>query len=162
MPNNLGISDEEFERRFDDEIDFNKILNKPVFKTKEEEATYILEEIKKDICRLERHKDHEENVWRLSRLDKQIENLESLSFALRNDDGGWKKHTDTYWSRDVNGKRLDFWPSTRKFRINGKTYWGLPYKVIEEAKTNERRHLYAEKYKAAEEWERSLINQPEV
>lgn len=116
-----------------------------------------IEELKKEL-----YAEDDDNPWRSARLDEKIAHREALIEAAAKDDGKWTKHTDTYWSRDVNGKRLDFWPSTKKFRINDKTYWGLPYKLLEEAKTKERRYSYAEKYKAAEQWERSVVNQPEV
>lgn len=37
---------------------------------------------------------------------------------------GWTIHTDFHWSRDLNGKRLDYWPSRNKFQYNGKVMCG--------------------------------------
>ena len=37
---------------------------------------------------------------------------------------GWRQHTHYHWSREVNGKRLDFWPSKDKWAYEGKTYFG--------------------------------------
>lgn len=31
---------------------------------------------------------------------------------------GWIQHTEYHWSRTVNGKRLDYWPSRNKFQYN--------------------------------------------
>jgi hypothetical protein len=40
--------------------------------------------------------------------------------AKQDDDGRWVKHTDFHWSRVLNEKRLDYWPSKSKFMYNGK------------------------------------------
>jgi len=45
--------------------------------------------------------------------------------ALAKDDGGWTKHTEYHWSRMVNGERLDYWPSRKKFMFRGKVMRGL-------------------------------------
>lgn len=37
---------------------------------------------------------------------------------------GWVRHTPYHWAREVNGKRLDFWPSKDKWMYEGKTYCG--------------------------------------
>lgn len=37
---------------------------------------------------------------------------------------GWNKHTDFHWSRDLNGERLDYWPSRNKFMYQGKVMCG--------------------------------------
>lgn len=37
---------------------------------------------------------------------------------------GWKVHTAYHWSRTVDGKRLDYWPSTTRFQYDGKVYTG--------------------------------------
>lgn len=56
-----------------------------------------------------------------------------LREAKTADDGGWTKHTDYHWSRTVRGKRLDYWPSRKKWQYDGKVLRGLRgmYKVIE-------------------------------
>lgn len=36
----------------------------------------------------------------------------------------WTKHTKYHWARDLNGYRLDFWPSKRKFMYKGKVMTG--------------------------------------
>lgn len=52
----------------------------------------------------------------------QARNRYRLNTALNEDDGGWTKHTQHHWSRIVNDKRLDYWPSTSRFKYEGKTY----------------------------------------
>lgn len=37
---------------------------------------------------------------------------------------GWTEHSQWHWSRMLNGKRLDYWPSTQKFRYAGRTHQG--------------------------------------
>lgn len=39
-------------------------------------------------------------------------------------DEGWKKHTEYHWSRQLNGKRLDYWPSRNKFQYQGRVMVG--------------------------------------
>lgn len=43
------------------------------------------------------------------------------------DDGGWIKHTDWHWQRELNGKRLDYWPSRKKFMYEGQVMRGDVY-----------------------------------
>ena len=45
--------------------------------------------------------------------------------ATAKDDGKWTKHTQWHWSRDINGERLDYWPSRKKFQWRGKVMRGL-------------------------------------
>lgn len=40
------------------------------------------------------------------------------------DPAGWTQHTAYHWSRYVNGKKLDYWPSRRKFQYDGKVVSG--------------------------------------
>ena len=44
--------------------------------------------------------------------------------AVRQDDGGWTKHTQHHWSRIIGGKRLDYWPSRKKWQYEGKVQRG--------------------------------------
>lgn len=46
------------------------------------------------------------------------------------DDGGWTKHTEFHWSRNVNGQRLDYWPSRKKFQFRGKVRRGDVMSVV--------------------------------
>lgn len=59
-----------------------------------------------------------------------------LCDAVSDDDGGWTKHTQYHWSRNVNGERLDYWPSRKKFQWRGKVFRGLGamHKIIKEQK----------------------------
>ena len=56
-----------------------------------------------------------------------------LGEAVLLDDGGWTKHTDYHWSRDVAGNRLDYWPSRKKFMHKGKVMRGDVSKFIAKA-----------------------------
>jgi len=53
----------------------------------------------------------------------------NLREALAKDDGGWTKHTHFHWSRDVGGERLDFWPTTLKYKYRGEFGYGDIEKV---------------------------------
>lgn len=55
-----------------------------------------------------------------------------LAQANSNDDGGWTKHTEYHWSRIVNGKRMDYWPSRKKFQWDGKVRRVDVMKIIKE------------------------------
>jgi hypothetical protein len=48
-----------------------------------------------------------------------------LDQAIKDDDGLWTKHTQWHWSRMINGERLDYWPSRKKFQFKGKIMRGL-------------------------------------
>ena len=37
---------------------------------------------------------------------------------------GWTEHTEYHWSRTLQGKRLDYWPSRNKFQHNNKIMVG--------------------------------------
>jgi hypothetical protein len=37
---------------------------------------------------------------------------------------GWDKHTAYHWSRTLNGKRLDYWPSKNKFQYDNSVMCG--------------------------------------
>lgn len=37
---------------------------------------------------------------------------------------GWTIHAEYHWSRMLNGKRLDYWPSRNKFQYDGKVMCG--------------------------------------
>ena len=52
------------------------------------------------------------------RAEKRKGNLESAS------KDGWHLHTEYHWSRTLNGKRLDYWPSRNKFQYDGKVMCG--------------------------------------
>ena len=50
--------------------------------------------------------------------DRKKRNLESASKE------GWHIHTEYHWSRDLAGKRLDYWPSRNKFQYDGHVHAG--------------------------------------
>lgn len=45
---------------------------------------------------------------------------------------GWVKHTPYHWARELNGKRLDYWPSKDKWSYDGAIHFGDVEKFIEE------------------------------
>lgn len=47
-----------------------------------------------------------------------------LANAIETDDGGWTKPTPWHWSRYVDGERLDYWPSRKKYQFKGKVQRG--------------------------------------
>lgn len=51
--------------------------------------------------------------------------VQFLSDAIDADDGNWTKHTPYHWSRMINGERLDYWPSRKKFQWRGRVMRGL-------------------------------------
>lgn len=57
----------------------------------------------------------------------------ALDKAKSDDDGQWTKHTQWHWSRMVSGKRLDYWPSRKKWQYRGRVRRGLVpmYSLIE-------------------------------
>lgn len=52
------------------------------------------------------------------------------------DPTGWTKHTEFHWSRQLNGKRLDYWPSRNKFQYEGKVHCGDVDGFIKNRETN--------------------------
>jgi len=56
--------------------------------------------------------------WKEHLRGKRKQNLQKA------DPRGWTKHTDYHWSRTVNGKRLDYWPSRNKFQYAGRVMCG--------------------------------------
>lgn len=60
----------------------------------------------------------------ISREKFDADRARFLADAQAADDGGWTKHTEHHWSRMLNGKRLDYWPSRRKFQFSGKVRRG--------------------------------------
>jgi hypothetical protein len=57
-----------------------------------------------------------------------------LSDAKSNDDGHWTKHTEFHWSRQVNGSRLDYWPSRKKFQYKNRVRRGDVMRFIQAQK----------------------------
>ena len=84
--------------------------------------------------------DDDEDIWRALKEHKKAkfdaDRKNFLTQAIINDDGGWTKHTQWHWSRVVNGERLDYWPSRKKFQWHGQVQRGLRAmrKIIGESK----------------------------
>jgi hypothetical protein len=55
---------------------------------------------------------------------KEINQKRKQGNLEKANDDGWKKHTPYHWSRNLNGSRLDYWPSTTKFKYKGRLYVG--------------------------------------
>ena len=54
--------------------------------------------------------------WRDMREFDKERKAKNLAAA---DPTGWTKHSQYHWSRQLNGKRLDYWPSRNKFQYDG-------------------------------------------
>lgn len=61
------------------------------------------------------------NAFKEHEKERKAKNLLA---AHQVDDGGWIKHTDYHWSRQLNGKKLDYWPSRNKFQYNSNIMCG--------------------------------------
>ena len=59
-----------------------------------------------------------------------------LADAVSKDKGEWTKHTQWHWSRMIDGNRLDYWPSRKKFQWRGEVKRGLKsmYQLIDKPK----------------------------
>lgn len=55
-----------------------------------------------------------------------------LAQAQEANDGGWVKHTPYHWSRSVAGRRLDYWPSRKKWMFDGRVQRGDVQRFIRE------------------------------
>lgn len=55
------------------------------------------------------------------RSRKRTQRAANLAIA---DPTGWTQHTPYHWSRILNGKLLNYWPSTRKWHYDNQTYTG--------------------------------------
>jgi hypothetical protein len=80
--------------------------------------------------------NYSEGVW----TEEQIMGLnktrdERLEAAIKADDGLWVKHTKVYWSRTVNGRRLQYWPSRDKWMYDGRMRDGDVYEFIRSNQT---------------------------
>ena len=62
-----------------------------------------------------------------------------LAAAESVDDGGWTKHTEFHWSRMVNGERLDYWPSRKKFQYRGKVMRGNVNRILKQEPSHDRK-----------------------
>lgn len=70
-------------------------------------------------------REHKEYV-----RSRRQRNLDAAYTETRNDRllyadrAGWTMHTEYHWSRILNGKRLDYWPSRNKFMYDGRVMCG--------------------------------------
>ncbi len=73
--------------------------------------------------------DDESDFWKVLSAHKKekfdADRQKFLQDAISKDDGQWTKHTQWHWSRSINGERLDYWPSRKKFQFRGKVMRGL-------------------------------------
>lgn len=62
------------------------------------------------------------------RLDGEAMKQAKRERGVRNlaaaDPTGWTQHTEHHWSRTLDGKRLDYWPSRNKFQYEGRVMAG--------------------------------------
>lgn len=64
--------------------------------------------------------DTKEDFEYLKQLNKE---RKKRNLANASSDG-WHIHTEYHWSRALDGKRLDYWPSRNKFQYDGKVVCG--------------------------------------
>ncbi len=63
-------------------------------------------------------------IFDLIREERKLKRANNLAQA---DSSGWFKHTPYHWSQILDGKKLDYWPSSNKWQYNKKMYrGGLP------------------------------------
>ena len=76
----------------------------------------------------------ETTIWQdLKACMKEKFDADRASFmeqAQAADDGGWTKHTQWHWSRVVDGERLDYWPSRKKYQYRGQIRRGDVMRVV--------------------------------
>ena len=68
-------------------------------------------------------------VFKDMRRARQVKRDKQLAAA---DDTGWSKHTVHHWYRMVGGRKLEFWPSSNKYRYLNKMYRGALPRFIKE------------------------------
>ena len=67
-----------------------------------------------------------------SKFDADRKRFMAEAMDPKNNDGGWTMHTEFHWSRLVDGKRLDYWPSRKKYQYEGRVRRGDVNKFIAE------------------------------
>ena len=67
--------------------------------------------------------------WQAMKADAKAKFNKDRAFFLdqarRSADDKWTRHTEHHWSRMVNGKKLDYWPSRKKWQYEGRVSRGL-------------------------------------
>jgi len=69
-------------------------------------------------------------AWDEYKRQVKVDNLAAATTQFSAWEGAmpdWTRHTEYHWSRPLAGARMDYWPSTGKWRWRGKTYRGTPY-----------------------------------
>jgi len=61
------------------------------------------------------------DIFNAMKRDDKVRRLKNLKEANLS---GFTRHSDYHYSCDLNGSRLDYWPSRNKWRWNGRTYNG--------------------------------------
>lgn len=77
---------------------------------------------------------HRDDLWDALKAHKKqkfdADRKRFLTEAMQKDDGEWIKHTEFHWSKTLNGNRLDYWPSRKKFQYKGVVMRGDVLKFI--------------------------------
>ena len=58
------------------------------------------------------------NAMREANKERRERNLNKF------DPTGWNKHTEYHFSRQLNGKKIDYWPSRNRFQYDGRVMTG--------------------------------------
>lgn len=74
--------------------------------------------------RRKRRESEESDIAWTGRVLREQRKKESEENLMEADPEGWKQHTLYHWSRFIDGYRLDYWPSRKKFRYRGRTRTG--------------------------------------
>lgn len=64
------------------------------------------------------------STFRVYKKHQQASRSARLDMANATDDGGWTKHTPWHWQRRIDGKLLNFWPSSWKAQYDGQMAYG--------------------------------------
>lgn len=73
-------------------------------------------------------------VYQALRKSKQRRRRTRLKEA---DDTGWDKYTSHHWYREIKGIKVEYWPSTGKFRVYGQVKHGDVYAYINKMESND-------------------------
>lgn len=55
---------------------------------------------------------------------RELDQARKRRNLIKADPAGWTIHTEYHWSRVLNDKRLDYWPSRNKFQYRNKIMCG--------------------------------------
>lgn len=72
------------------------------------------------------------DMWREVKAQRSAYKAANLAAA---DPTGWCQHTPWHWQRTIDGKLLDYWPSTRKYQYNGRVYYGDAMDLVRKIET---------------------------